>query len=76
MRIILEIFEILLSSVFGVGLPIAKSLLEFKSQVESAFSIFPIEKAISICISVFSLIGIVLAIVRRILDRLKSRKTH
>ena len=75
MRFIWEIIEILLYSVFGLGIPTAKSLLEFKSQVESALSIFPIEKAISICIAVFSLLGIILAIARRIMEFVDTHKS-
>ncbi len=76
MNVILEIIEILLSSIFGMGISIAKSLLEFKSQIEAALSIFPLEKAINICIAVFSSLGIIIAIMRIIIACIESHINH
>ncbi len=76
MNVILEIIEILLSSIFGLGIPMTKSLLEFKSQIEAVLNIFPLEKAINIFIAVFSSLGIIFAIMRRILACMKTHINH
>lgn len=64
LSIIKEIFEILITAIFELGIPLSKAMLDFKMQVEEFLQIFKINKSYTICIAIFFSISIIIKIIR------------
>ena len=68
-NVVKEIFEILLTAIFGLGLPASKAMIEFRGQVEDFLQFFKINEAYTICIIVFSSLIVLVKFLRKILSK-------